>query len=83
MYTLQKKESEAINMLRVIFTVMVVYIHSHVGAEKILDQSQWVYGLEYAISESICRCAVPGFFLISSILLYRRPFFWKNNLKRK
>ena len=83
MYTLQKKESEAINMLRVIFTVMVVYIHSHVGAEKILDQSQWVYGLEYAISESICRCAVPGFFLISSILLYRRPFFWKNNLKKK
>ena len=83
MYTIQKKESEAINILRVIFTVMVVYIHSHVGAATILDQSQWVYGLEYVISESICRCAVPGFFLISAILLYRKPFLWKENLKKK
>lgn len=83
MYTIEKDESKAINALRVIFTIMVVYIHSHVGAEKLMDQTHWLNVIEYLISEVICRCAVPGFFLISSIMLYRKPFRWKDNMKKK
>jgi surface polysaccharide O-acyltransferase-like enzyme len=83
MYSISKEESRAINALRVIFTIMVVYIHSHVGAEKIINPTHWINTVEYLISEVVCRCAVPGFFLISAIMLYKKDFTWKDNVKKK
>ena len=72
-----------------IFTIFVVYIHSTQseirlsGSIESVNNPLWFSYLTFSISTILSRCAVPGFFLISSILLYRKEFGWFNNIKKK
>ena len=49
----------------------------------LLEVPQWLWMIKYIISNVISIVAVPGFFIIASILLYRKPFGWKENVKKK
>ena len=88
-YIISKDMSERINIFRFILTIMVIYIHSYgsvsgfSAAAVELEQVLWLSRTKYIISQIITRAAVPGFFLISSILLYRKPFSWVTNMKKK
>ena len=69
--------------------ILVVFIHSYrekisyVGKNVILLPPQWLEYLKYMISEVIARTAVPMFFVMSAILLYRCEFTWKENMRKK
>lgn len=68
---------------------MVLFIHSYTKTVSmnsgtiVLQVPGWLNTLKYVISESISKCAVPGFFVISAVLLYRKEFSWWENLKKK
>ena len=88
-YLLSEEESRRINILKVWLTVMVVFIHSYSEVTKSTvgniqySNLVWLEILKYTISQAISRCAVPGFFMIASILLYKKAFIWKENIKKK
>lgn len=81
--------SKRVNICKVWFTVMVLFIHSYTRAVSmssgtiVLQIPRWLDTLKYVISESISKCAVPGFFAISAVLLYRKEFSWWENIKKK
>lgn len=88
-YSISSFESERMQILKVIFTVMVVFLHSYTeevhfsDAEIVLQNSAWFDWVQFVISQVISRCAVPGFFFLSAVLLYRKDFSWADNLKKK
>lgn len=88
-YQITITDSNRINILKVWFMVMVVFIHSYSESINLntgtvnFEIPYWLETLKYVISQCISRCAVPGFFMISSILLYRKPFSWKENMTKK
>ena len=88
-YQISQDMSERINIFRLILTIMVIYIHSY-GSVSLFSEvsaafesARWLNDTKYIISQIITRSAVPGFFLLSSILLYRKPFNWTLNIKKK
>lgn len=88
-YVISEEESERMRILKIWFTVMVVFIHSYAEEVQftegtlVLDVPVWLVRIKYLLSQVIARCAVPGFFLLSGILLYRRGFTWAGNLRKK
>ena len=85
MYLLSEIESKSISIFKLLLIILVVYIHSYTENEiKIsFSETHYLIQLEYFFSKCIGACAVPGFFLISSILLYRKPFSFGDNLRKK
>lgn len=82
-----KEESWRISILKVWLTVMVVFIHmeneiSTVGG-TITSLPSWQDTLEFVISRAVSRCAIPFFFFLSAYLLYRKPFSYKQNIRKK
>lgn len=88
-YFIGADESERMRIIKIWFTVMVVFIHSYTeevdftAGTLVLDVPVWLDWLKYILSQVVARCAVPGFFLLSGILLYRRDFTWRGNLRKK
>jgi len=88
-YVINQSMSERINILRAVFIIMVVFIHSKSqsmnfkGGTIEFDVPQSLEMLRRLCSSVISSVAVPGFFLFSGILLYRKPFSWKENMKKK
>ena len=88
-YTITGEESERIRILKIWLTVMVVFIHSYTeevhftGGDVVLQVPAWLNWMKYCVSQVISRCAVPGFFFRSGLFLYRRPFTWKDNMRKK
>lgn len=86
-YKITKEQSDRINILKMLFTVFVVYIHSNMkdlyGGSAVLDVPKWLDVFKYFVSSTISGCANAGFFVIASILLYRKSFDWLQNLKKK
>lgn len=88
-YEIDQQESDRITILKGILIVFVVFIHSHRESVSFLEgnvtliASTWLEWLKYLVSQVIARGAVPAFFLLSSILLYRREFTWKKNMNKK
>ena len=88
-YNIDKEESHCIYIVKLIFIIFVVFLHSY--SEKIsftsgnivVNLPVWFESVRYIISKLIADCAVPGFFLISSILLYRKEFKYKDNIRKK
>ncbi len=83
-YRIDKEESRRLDVLKVLMCIFVLVIHAFSddyspegGAYGIL------YGITFAVSRLICDCAVPVFILISSVLLYAKPFSFWSNLKKK
>ena len=88
-YILSKEESDRINILKYIAIILVVYIHSYATSVNFADGTntlftpQWLLLFENMISQIIARCGVPLFFLISSILLFRKQREYKATIKIK
>ena len=88
-YSLSKKQSERINILKLLFSLLVIYIHNNRSKIKFSDAvikfdiPVWFEYLKYLVSVVIPKIAVPGFFLIASILLYKSDFKWMDNIKKK
>lgn len=89
MYKISATQSKRLDIMKMILAIFVVYIHSVQqevrisGTNLILELPIWFEYLTFSISTIISRCAVPGFFFISSILLYRKNFDWFTNFKKK
>lgn len=88
-YTIDRKTSERMTIMKGLFIVLVVLIHSYktevsfVEGSVMLQAPEWLRLLKYVISQVIARCAVPGFFLLSAVLLYRKEFTWRENMAKK
>ncbi len=88
-YEINKKESARITYMRAICVLMVIVVHQYAGNTDVanatgsLPSGQVLSGLQYIISRIITFCAVPLFFLMSSVLLYAKPFTWAGNMKKK
>lgn len=88
-YKLSEVDSKRLEIMKLLLAVFVVYIHIHqfnvnIGAPVNNIELPMLFDyFTYAISEGISRCSVGGFFLISSMLLYRKNFSWKTNMKKK
>lgn len=88
-YTISKEESERINCMKFIAIVFVVYIHSYAvdvnfaDGTKTLYLPKWLLLFEELISQTISRCGVPLFFLISSILLFKKQRNYTETIKGK
>ena len=77
--------SERINIMKLIFMVMVVFIHSGAVPELPfeLEIPTYVAICKSVVVDGICAVAVPGFFFISGYLLFSKEFTWLENLKKK
>lgn len=74
--------SKRINILKFLFAIFVVVIHANLSASFMMGE-RWLNIFKYTISNVICNVANNGFFLLSSILLYRKAFKWKDNTIKK
>lgn len=88
-YVITEEESAQVRLLKLWFIVMVVFIHAYTEevhfseGDVVLEMPAWLTAVQYAIGRVIARCAVPGFFFFSALFLYRRPFTWRRNMKKK
>ena len=90
-YSIDKIESDRITFLRAICVVLVIFLHQYAGdlgeakfiATGTLPDNEILQAIQYIISREITFCAVPLFFMISSVLLYAKEFTWKSNMKKK
>ena len=79
-----KEQSERINIYKAFLAIMVVFIHAYPEKDGLLlSDMNYVDVIQYIISQIICRCAVPAYFFLSALFLYRKPFNYKTNLVRK
>lgn len=90
MEKISDKQSKTIDILKVLFTVFVVYIHADQTRELFFSDGitkinlpTYLSYFEFLVSKVISGCANAGFFLLSSILLYRKEFTWVSNTKKK
>ena len=87
MYTnyIDSDMSQKLNIMKFIFMIMIVFIHSHALPELAFDLNvpKYVDICKDIVVEGICRVAVPSFFLISGILMYSKDFTWISNMKKK
>jgi hypothetical protein len=89
MYYIDKQQSERIQIIKVICTFLVIFIHSNSSTASFgdisvkSDFSYWQQILRYIVSECFSRIAVPCFFIISSILLHSKTFTWRSNINKK
>lgn len=89
-YQISKEESDRIQFLRLIFSVMVVFIHSYTekvnfaGVVMEVQESAGMEWFKFTVSNILSRCAVPGFFLISAVLfVIQKGFFVEEKYKKK
>ena len=79
-----KEQSERINIYKAFLAIMVVFIHAYPEKDGLLlSDMNYIDVIQYIISQIICRCAVPAYFFLSALFLYRKPFNYKTNLVRK
>lgn len=82
---LDRNISQRLNIIKFIFMVMVVFIHSEALPELPykLNVSQYLEICKNVITNGICAIAVPGFFFIFGSLLFSKEFTWIGNMKKK
>ncbi len=88
-YIISRETSERINIFRLFLTILVIFNHMSAsitlfsGEAVSVKLPYWFFIIKYILSQTLGRSAVPAFFLISALLLYRKPFNWQQNMKRK
>lgn len=88
-YHISPEESDRLQILKIWLSVMVVFIHSNTETvyfsegNLMLDVPVWLDWTKYVLSQVIAQCAVPGFFFMSAVFLYRKAFTWTDNIRRK
>ena len=85
---ISERESRRISILKVWLSVMVVFVHSWneisvAGEAAAAADPAWLDTLKYTVSDVLSRSAIPAFFLLSAYFLYRKPFSWTENIRRK
>ena len=69
-YKISKEYSEAIDTLKIIAIVMVLYIHSAgIVIHENIVEAGWLINFKYFISGIVSSCAVPIFFMLAGILI--------------
>lgn len=88
-YEIPVEIQQRLNIFKILLTIMVIFIHSYIetirvgSGDVLLEIPIWFENFKFIISKCISRIAVPAFFLISSILLYKKEFSYKDNLIKK
>lgn len=84
-YKIQKEESRRYDALKVLMCIFVLLIHAFSDDFMEIGRSGtgMLYRCTFIVSRIVCDCAVPVFVLISSVLLYAKPFSWWANVKKK
>lgn len=83
-YRIDKRDSDRIQILRLIFCLLVVMLHSYNAGDWAAQAPvRWLERAESALSYAVGDCAVPGFFILSAVLLYKKEFSWGENIRRK
>lgn len=87
--TISKEESQRISVFKVWLSIMVVFIHAYdtnmyfAGDTVTFADPAWLDTMKYLVSQALSGSAVPAFFFLSAYLLYRKPFVWKQNIRKK
>lgn len=84
-YTIDQETSYRLSVLKFIFMVMVVFIHSDALPELPfeLEVPMYMEACKRFVTGGICATAIPGFFFISGFLLFSKNFTWIGNMKKK
>lgn len=84
-YLIDPAESKRYDALKVLMCIFVLVIHAFsISIAAVCPPSlAWAYQITFVLSRIVCDCAVPVFILISSVLLYAKPFRWWPNVKKK
>lgn len=85
-YELSENESKIIYIIKLFSIVFVLYIHAFSSINYCwIDNmvANTIQMVEYGFTQILARAGVPLFFLISSLLLYRKDFTFRKNLKKK
>ena len=84
-YKIELEESRRYHILKALMCLFVVFIHSFSQQYngRVSGSQWWLYQITFTVSRIICDCAVPVFMLISSVMLYAKPFRWWQNVKKK
>ena len=88
MYSTDKQESQRIQIVKVICTILIIFIHMNnefTGLENgmTIITPYWLETFKYIVSECLGRAAVPLFFLFSSVLFHSRDIRYSENIKKK
>ena len=79
-YEISREDSSIISSLKAFMAVMVVFIHARYDGINlatgniVFEQPRWFDITKDILSAGVPCCAVPGFFLIAGVLLYKREF---------
>lgn len=84
-YEISEDMSQRLSIMKFIFMVLVVFIHSEALPELPfeLQVPAYVVLCKDIVIDGVCTIAVPGFFFISGFLLFSKDFTWIGNLKKK
>ncbi|MBQ3215958.1 MAG: acyltransferase [Oscillospiraceae bacterium] len=84
-YKIGTEESKRYDALKALMCLFVLFIHgfSQQYAGKVSGTKWWLYQITFTVSRILCDCAVPVFMLISSVMLFSKPFRWWQNVKKK
>ena len=89
MYSLSEVQSKRLNIVKMLFAFFVVFSHCNLSNIHFDDSNIETVAIEtfefvrYLFSGLLPEAAVPGFFLMSSIFLYKKDFDWAENVKKK
>lgn len=84
-YEINEDMSQRLNIMKFVFMVCVVFIHSYAlpSLPYALDVPRYVTVCKEIVVNGICRVAVDGFFFISGLLLFAKEFTWLGNMRKK
>lgn len=88
-YSLSQEESKRIRILKFLCIILVVYIHSYNQGMDFTDEivslniPVWLRTFENILSQGIARMAVPMFFLLSAVLLFKCEQNYKSLMVKK
>lgn len=83
------KERACIDVLKAVFTLMVLFVHSYqeqiyLGSGTVAYAGPaWWKACKWMLSCGICDIAVSGFFMLLAYLLYYKGYGYAENLKKK
>lgn len=83
LYEISENTSKRLNIIKLLFMILVVLIHSNMCSEAVYPLSTYTVILKDVIWDGICAVATPGFFFLSGLLLFSKEFTWMENIKKK
>jgi hypothetical protein len=84
-YKISPAVSQKLSVIKFFSIVMVVYGHSLAMPvfSKPIYVPGWIEMIKKVLTVNVIPITMPGYFILSSIFLYSKPFTWVGNLKKK